>query len=195
MLLLGLISPGPDFFMVIKQSLTYSRKTGIYTAIGLGAGVATHITYCLTGIALLISKSILLFNIIKILGALYLFYIGFQIFFSKPEKITINHCNKKEDISALQAFKIGFLTNVLNPKATLFFMSVFTVFIPETTPQVILLVISIIMISMTILWFVCVAIFFTQPKIQTAFNKFQKYFNRIFGGILMALGVKIAISE
>ena len=60
MLLLGLISPGPDFFMVIKQSLTYSRKTGIYTAIGLGAGVATHITYCLTGIALLISKSILL---------------------------------------------------------------------------------------------------------------------------------------
>jgi len=195
MLLLALVIPGPDFFMVVRQSLQYSRKTGIYTAIGLGLGIAVHITYCLAGIALIISKSILLFNVIKIVGAMYLFYIGFQVFLSKGDDIEVKNLEKKKDISKLTALKVGFLTNVLNPKATLFFMSMFTVFIPETTPNIVLATISIVMILMTILWFICVAIFFTQPKVQHTFNKFQKIFNKVFGGLLMALGVKIAISE
>ncbi|HIQ57502.1 TPA: LysE family transporter [Candidatus Gracilibacteria bacterium] len=195
MLLLALVIPGPDFFMVVRQSLQYSRKTGIYTAIGLGLGIAVHITYCLAGIALIISKSILLFNIIKITGAIYLFYIGFQVFLSKADDIEIKNFEKKQDISSLMALKVGFLTNVLNPKATLFFMSMFTVFIPEVTPNIILAIISIVMILMTIIWFICVSLFFTQPKVQIVFNKFQKIFNKIFGGLLMALGVKIAVYE
>ncbi|HID92239.1 TPA: LysE family translocator [Candidatus Peregrinibacteria bacterium] len=195
MLLLALVIPGPDFFMVVRQSLQYSRKTGIYTAIGLGLGIAVHITYCLAGIALIISKSILLFNIIKIIGAIYLFYIGFQVFLSKADDIEIKNFEKKQDISSLMALKVGFLTNVLNPKATLFFMSMFTVFIPEVTPNIILAIISIVMILMTIIWFICVSLFFTQPKVQIVFNKFQKIFNKIFGGLLMALGVKIAVYE
>ena len=181
--------------MVVRQSLQYSRKTGIYTAIGLGLGIAVHITYCLAGIALIISKSILLFNIIKITGAIYLFYIGFQVFLSKADDIEIKNFEKKQDISSLMALKVGFLTNVLNPKATLFFMSMFTVFIPEVTPNIILAIISIVMILMTIIWFICVSLFFTQPKVQIVFNKFQKIFNKIFGGLLMALGVKIAVYE
>ncbi len=191
----ALILPGADFFMVIKQSLQYSRKTGIYTAIGLGLGIAIHIIYCLAGIALIISKSILLFNFIKIIGAIYLFYIGFQIFTAKTSDIEISKVEKALDISIFSAIKTGFLTNVLNPKATLFFLSLFTVFIPANTPTLVLAVVSLEMILMTIIWFMCVSIFFTQPKVQTVFNKFQKIFNKIFGGLLMALGVKIAVSE
>jgi len=192
-LFLALLSPGPDFLMIIKNSLQYSRRTGIFTAIGLGGGIAVHISYCLAGFAVIVSQSILVFNILKFLGAAYLIYIGFQAFFAQLSDINIENEKHKKDISVMQALKIGFLTNVLNPKATLFFMSLFSLFIPVDTPNVILVILSILMISMTIIWFILVAIFFTQPKVQKTFNKFQSDFNKLFGGLLIALGVKIAV--
>lgn len=76
--LLGVISPGPDFIICARNSLTYSRKTGIWTAVGFGLGISVHILYCLAGLALIISQSILLFNFIKYLGASYLVYIGIK---------------------------------------------------------------------------------------------------------------------
>ena len=198
-LFLALLSPGPDFLLTIKNSMQYSRRTGIFTAIGLGGGIAVHISYCLAGLAIIISQQIILFNILKFLGAGYLMYIGFQSFFSKSNQIDISEISEKEkvknDISPFQALKIGFLGNVLNPKATLFFMSLFTLVISPETPNFILGILSIIMISMTMLWFSLVAIFFTQPKVQKTFNKFQKFFNKFFGSLLIALGVKIALSE
>jgi len=76
--LLAVMSPGPDFVMIMRNSLLYSRKTGIYSAIGLGAGIAVHVTYSLIGIGFIISKSVLLFSIIKLLGAGYLVYVGYK---------------------------------------------------------------------------------------------------------------------
>ena|SRR5258708_39313724 len=75
---LALLSPGPDFILITRNSLLYSRRTGIFSAIGLGLGIIVHITYSLIGIGLIISKSILLFSFMKYLGAGYLFYIGYK---------------------------------------------------------------------------------------------------------------------
>ena len=97
--LLAVISPGPDFIMACRNSLTYSRKTGIYTAVGFGIGIAVHIFYSLAGLALIISKSILLFNTIKFLGAGYLIYIGLKSVLSKSSKIELGEHDKKEDIT------------------------------------------------------------------------------------------------
>lgn len=192
-LFLALLSPGPDFLMVIKNSLQYSRRTGVFTAIGLGGGIAVHVSYCIAGIAVIISQSIFVFTILKLLGALYLIYIGFQAFLAKSSDIEIKQQEHKKDISRIEALKIGFLTNILNPKATLFFMSLFAMFIPSETPNSVLFVLALLMIFMTIVWFVLVAIFFTQPKVQKSFNTFQSAFNKIFGGLLIALGVKITV--
>ena len=71
----AVISPGPDFAMVLKQSITYGKKSSIYTSIGIGLGIGVHVIYTLLGIGLIISKSIILFTIIKFLGAGYLIYI------------------------------------------------------------------------------------------------------------------------
>src|SRR5579884_29193 len=117
--LLAVVSPGPDFMMVTRNSLIYSRKTGIYSAVGLGLGILVHVTYSLVGIGLLIAKSILLFNTIKFLGAAYLIYIGYKSLTSKSSDLEMVDQNRKNDISRLQAVRIGFLTNVTNPKATL----------------------------------------------------------------------------
>lgn len=193
--LLAVISPGPDFIVCVRNSLTYSRRTGIYTALGFGGGIAVHIFYCLAGLALVISKSIIIFNVIKLLGAAYLIYIGYKSIFSHSSKIEIKEEHKKTDISRFQAVKIGFLTNVLNPKATLLFLSLFTMVISPTTPAIILGILSLIMIINTILWFTLVSIFLTQNKIRSVFEKSQNIFNKTLGGLLIALGVKVALTE
>ena len=190
--LLAVISPGPDFFMAIKNSLTYSRKTGIYTAIGFGLGIAVHIFYSLAGLALLISKSIVVFNIIKYLGIAYLLYLGFKSLISSSSDIKIENQIHIKDISPLKAISQGFLTNVLNPKATLFFLSLFTLVISPETANTTLFIISFILIFNTALWFSLVAIFLTQKHMRVIYNRYQKYFNKLFGGVLIALGLKIA---
>ena len=193
--LLAVISPGPDFIMACKNSLTYSRRIGIWTAVGFGGGIAVHIFYSLAGLALIISKSILLFNVIKFLGAGYLIYIGLKSILSKSSKIELNKYHKKEDITRFSAIRIGFLTNVLNPKATLFFLSLFTLVISPKTPLSVISIMSVIMIINTMLWFSLVAIFLTQKRIRPIFEKFQNVFNKTLGGLLIALGIKVALTK
>lgn len=193
--LLALISPGPDFIMCVRNSLTYSRRTGIFTAVGFGGGIAVHIIYCLAGLALIISKSIVIFSVIKFLGAGYLIYIGVKSVLSKSSALEIGEQHKKQDISALAAVKIGFLTNVLNPKATLFFLSLFTLVISPNTPFPVMLFMGAIMVVQTILWFSLVATLLSHKKVRAVFEKFQGAFNKTLGGLLIALGVKVALSQ
>ena len=193
--LLAVISPGPDFIVACKNTLTYSRKTGLWTAVGFGAGIAVHVFYCLMGLALLISKSIILFNFIKLIGAFYLIYIGYKSFTSKDSTINIGSTDKKTDITPFQAIRIGFLTNVLNPKATLFFLSLFTLIISPNTPKIILMIISLIMITNTILWFSFVAICLSQKRVRDTFEKYQGVFNKTLGGLLIMLGIKVAVTK
>lgn len=193
--LLAVMSPGPDFFMALKNSITYSRKTGIYTAIGFGLGIAVHIFYSLAGLALIISQSIIIFNTIKYIGVLYLIYIGIQSFRSKRSTITIKKNAPKEDIASYQAIRMGFLTNVLNPKATLFFLSLFTLVVSPDTHTTTLIIISLIMIFDTMLWFSLVAIFITHTRVRQAYSRYQKAIEKVFGGILIIIGLKIALSK
>lgn len=193
--LLAVVSPGPDFIIAVENSLTYSRRTGIWTAVGFGIGITVHILYCLAGLAVIISQSIIVFSIIKLFGAGYLIYLGVRAVLSKSTSIEIGSQQHKSDIPPLEAIKIGFLTNVLNPKATLFFLSLFTLIISSTTPKIVLIILSTIMVANTILWFSLVAIFFTQTKAVSIFNKYQGIFNKALGSILIGLGVKIALTQ
>src|SRR3990167_8795475 len=84
--MLAVMSPGPDFVMISRNSLVYSRKVGVYSAIGLGLGILVHVTYSLIGIGLIISKSILLFSILKFIGAAYLIYVGYKCLRAKPHQ-------------------------------------------------------------------------------------------------------------
>ena len=193
--LLAAISPGPDFVMAVRNSLNYSRRTGIFTGIGIGLGLAVHIIYCAAGIGYIISKSIIIFSIIKYLGAGYLIYIGICSILAKKSKLEINEERKAEDITRLQAVKIGFLTNVLNPKATMFFLGLFTFVIGPETPAYVVVIISLMMILTAITWFTIVAIFFTQKRIQDSFIRFEGVINKTFGALLIFLGIKIALLE
>ncbi len=191
-MLFALLSPGPDFAMILRQSVNYGRKTSIYTSFGLGLGVSVHITYSILGIGFIISKSIVLFNIIKFLGAFYLIYIGYKSLKSQGFELKDEKLTDIETMSDKKSFLIGFLCNLLNPKAALFFVSLFTVVVDTHTPLYIQTIYGLFAIFMTISWFTSLSFILSQNKVRRFFNKFGKYFDRFIGGILIFLGLKIA---
>jgi threonine/homoserine/homoserine lactone efflux protein len=191
--LLAVISPGPDFVMALKNSLTYSRKTGIYTAIGFGLGIGVHILYSFAGLAILISQSEGLFNMIKYMGAAYLFYIGIKSILEKSNKISIESTKNMQDISPYKAISMGFLTNVLNPKASLFFLSLFTYILQSHPNSGTLIIISALLMINTTIWFSLVAIFFNISYIQKLYFQYQIYISKGLGVLLIGLALLIII--
>ncbi len=194
---LAVMSPGPDFAMVLRNSLLYSRRTGVLAAAGLAGGILLHVAYSLLGIGFLISQSVVLFNMIKILGAGYLIYIGVKSLLSKKEYVhrtkhsSLGDTNQKE-LSDAAALRLGFLTNALNPKATLFFLALFTQVIDPGTPIGIKIIYGAEMSIATFLWFSIVALIMTHRRVNLAFAGIKHYLERIFGAILIALGLKVA---
>lgn len=193
--LLAVMIPGPDFVMISRNSLVYSRKVGVYSAIGLGLGILVHVTYSLVGIGLIISKSILLFSLLKFVGAGYLVYIGYKCLRAKPHKEQAIEGEKKNDIGNFAAIRMGFLTNVLNPKATLFFFALFTQVINPHTPKIVQVVYGLEMSLMTFAWFALVAALLSHNTVKARLASVQYKLERTFGIILIALGVKVALSS
>ena len=192
--LLAAISPGPDFVMIVRNSLCYSRRSGIYTTFGIGLALGVHLLYCAAGIGYLISTSLILFSIIKILGAGYLIYMGVGSILAKKSSLELAEVKNDVDLTRFQAFRMGFLTNILNPKATLFLLSLFTLVIGNSTPLYIIVTISAIIIGTAIAWFTIVSIFLSQERVRNAFLKYEKGINRMLGGFLIILGIKIAFT-
>ena len=192
---MALASPGPDFVIAVRNSILYSRKIGIITAIGFALGVSVHMTYTLLGLAVLISQSVILFNLIKYAGAAYLFYIGFHALKSHGFEETTSQRAQQKTMNPLKALWNGFLTNALNPKATLFFMAVFSQFINPETPFSIQIIYALTCVVMTGIWFSLVAMVLTHPKIKAKFLQLTKWIDRVCGGLLIALGIKLALSK
>ncbi|MEX0649801.1 MAG: LysE family transporter [Candidatus Andersenbacteria bacterium] len=193
--LLAVMSPGPDFFLISRNSLVYSRKAGIYSALGLALGISVHIAYSLLGIGLIISKSVVLFSLIKFLGAGYLIYIGYKSLYAQSPAVHAADEEKKEDLPISQAIRVGFLTNILNPKVTLFFLALFTQVINPQTPLPVQLLYGLEMAFMTFAWFAGVATLLSHSIVRSRFAFIQQYAEKFFGAILIVLGIKVAISS
>ncbi|WP_416376620.1 LysE family translocator, partial [Marinobacter nauticus] len=131
--LLAVASPGPDFAIVLRQALTQSRRNALLSAAGIGIGILLHVGYSLLGIGFIIQQSVMLFTVLKVVGALYLLWIAWHCLRAKPGGIHVQ-ANGGHAQSGWAAFRLGFLTNALNPKATLFFVSLFSVIINPGTP-------------------------------------------------------------
>lgn len=194
--LLAVASPGPDFAIVVRESVGFGRRAGMFTALGVGAGIFVHVAYSLLGIGLIVSQSIVLFNALKWLAAAYLLYIGIRALRAKPADPASAELNLAEGArSPRAAFVTGFVTNGLNPKATLFFLSLFTVVIDPHTPLLVQAGYGVYLALATALWFCLVALLFSQQRVRTGFARLGHWFDRLMGGVLIALGIKLAFSE
>ncbi len=192
----ALASPGPDFVMAVRNSVLHSRKAGIFTAIGFGLGVVVHVTYCLAGLALVIAQSVVAFNILKWIGAAYLFYVGIKALrsqgFDAPDIID---GQGPPSMTPVEALRSGFITNLFNPKATMFFLALFTQFIDPHIGLMGKMVYGATCIVMTMLWFSIVVTVLTTPKVRAVFLRASKWVDRVCGVMFMALGLKLALAK
>ncbi len=194
--LLAVASPGPDFAIIVRQSITYGRRTALWTSLGIGCGILIHIGYSLLGIGLIVSQSIALFSVMKIIGALYLIYLGTKAIRAKPmnsAEIYTRH-NQKNLPTTLQALRTGFFTNGLNPKATLFFLSLFTVVIDPATPLTIQAGYGLYMAVATGVWFSGLSLLFGHSAVRRRFLQIGHWFDRLTGVVLIGLGLKLALT-
>lgn len=191
------VSPGPDFIMELKNSLSYGRRSGVMTAIGFGLGIIVHVTYTLVGLAVLISHSIVLFSIIKYIGTAYLFYIGYKSLRSSGWKDCITTDGKKiyERKSDFSSIRDGFITNLFNPKATLFFLALFTQFLTQDMKILQKLILGGTCSVMVTAWFTIVATFMTLPTVRAYFARISRKFDLVCGTLLIVLGIKLATSS
>lgn len=200
--LITAITPGVDFIVVMRNSLVFGRKSGVYTAIGIGLAIWVHVAYTVAGLAVLIEQSTFLFSVIKYLGALYLIYIGISALRASFALSPATDATSDESISELndleqsplQALKQGFITNVFNPKASIFFLSIFTQIADATAPTWMQLTCGGIISVTVTLWFCSVASFFTRPVLLAKFNRIKHLIERASGILLLGLGIKIALA-
>lgn len=191
--LLAVASPGPDFAVMLRQALCQNRQNALMTASGIGAGILVHVCYSLLGIGLLIQQSVMLFSVLKVMGALYLTWLAIQCLKARAGGIHVDTGPGTRQ-SAMAALRLGFLTNVLNPKATLFFVSLFSVVISPGTPVMLQAGYGLYMAIATGAWFALVAVFFTHPRVRKTFNRFGHLLDRLMGGVLLALAGQLVFS-
>lgn len=194
--LLAVASPGPDFAVVVRESVAQGRRAGSWTALGVGCGIFVHVAYSLLGIGLIVSQSIVLFNLFKWLAAAYLVYLGWRALRARPMSLeAIDGTNAPVARSAWRAFVIGFVTYGLNPKATLFFLSLFTVVISPDTPLLVQAGYGLYLAGATALWFLLVAWLFSRGRVRAGFARMGHWFDRLTGAVLIGLGARLALSE
>ena len=186
-------TPGPLFVLIVRNSLVYSRKSGIWTAVGIAIGNTIHITYSVTGLALIISASPVAFNIIKFLGVGYLAYLGIKTFLIKAEAQKADSTSEiHKDISPFQAAKIGFLTNILSPKASLFFASIFATVMASGSPFWVVIFLWVAMPLNSFIMASVLSAFFTQKKVRSVYGNYQHIVNKLLGAALLIFAIIVA---
>lgn len=194
--LLAVASPGPDFAIVVKQSLAHGRRTAVWTSLGIGTGILLHITYSLLGVGLLIVSSVFWFTIVKYIGAAYLAWIGIQALRAKPREGNVAHVTDAHPVPRPHgAFATGFLTNALgNPKAALFFIALFTVVIDPHTPRLIQAGYGLWMAVATAGWFTFVSFAFTQERVRSTFLRNGHWIDRVLGLVFLGFAASLVIA-
>lgn len=191
---LAVASPGPDFALVLKQSLTHGRRTALWSSLGIGCGISVHIVYCLLGLGFFLKSSPTALPVVKYLGASYLLYVGVQALRSKARTGDIDLSADDSAPTNRAAWTTGFLVNVLNPKAALFFISLFPLAVSVTTPKIIQAGYGLWMTLATMAWFCFVSLVFTKPDVRRKFLRFGHWIDRALGVVFLGLALSLAFA-
>jgi len=189
------LSPGPDMIYTAARSLSQGTKGGIFSALGVFCGCLFHITAATFGLSKIIEESVLLFSIIKYAGAAYLVYLGIKALFNKKQKVEINNL---PSLSNKKIFTQGMLTNILNPKVAIFFLSFLPQFIDPHSPyikqQIAFLGLWFDLQGTLVLLLVAALVGAFRDLLQKN-TRFWNWQEKITGLILLGLGVKMLFTK
>jgi len=195
--LLAAASPGPDFILVSQQTLNHGKKAGLMCSIGIALGLSIHIVYSALGLAAIIANSSTTLWVIKVLGGSYLLYLGYQGIRAKAYTDATQQIKSKTPIkrSSFKNIGVGFLCNALNPKAPIYFVALFTVVLSPDLPLLHLVIYGLWMMAIQLAWFSSVVLLLSRPKINDKFQRLGHWIDRILGGAMILIGLKILTSK
>ena len=184
----GAISPGPSLALVIRNSTKFSRIAGLMTAIGHGLGMGIYAVVAVTGLVIVITTNVYLFQLIQILGICFLLYFGIQFILQKSNEIIIDD-NQKNINSFIQGFSIS----ILNPKILIWFAAIFSQFVSVngtfTSNSILVLTASII----DCIWYIIVALVVTSYGLNNFFQKRVDIIQKVSGITLVLIGIVLII--
>ncbi|MAM59266.1 MAG: MFS transporter [Salinicola sp.] len=191
--LLAAASPGPDFVLVTQQTLNHGKRIGLLCSLGIALGLSIHIVYSAFGLAAVIANSAEALWAIKLLGGAYLLYLGIKGLRSRPASLEPGTDNAETlpPRSALRTVGTGFLCNALNPKAPIYFVSLFTIVLSPDMPLYQIAIYGAWIMLIQLGWFSAVALLLSTPPIHRAFKRFSHWIDRVLGLAMVALGIKV----
>lgn len=192
---LAAASPGPDFVLVSQQTLSHGKRTGLLCSLGIALGLSIHIIYSSLGLAAVIANSTTLLWIIKILGGAYLIWLGINGLRAKAVTADEEQIAVTQQRSALRTVGMGFLCNALNPKAPVYFISLFTLVLSADMPAWQLAIYGAWMMVIQLSWFSSVVMMLSNPVVNRRFKAISHWIDRVLGGAMVLLGLKVLISR
>lgn len=184
---IALISPGPDFAVVTRLAIVSGRRAGLWAAAGVAAAIGVYVLVCALGLSLMLAALPGLSRLLAVVGALYLGWLGIQCLRSRgqmPEAQTTQ--------AGGRAFVTGFLTNLLNPKAMLYFGSILSQVLAPELSRADTLLIWTLLVAESLLWFALVALLFSTRPVLEWLRSRMLWFERAIGVALLALAGKLA---
>jgi threonine/homoserine/homoserine lactone efflux protein len=190
-----IIAPGPDMLYVITRGVTQGRRAGMLSAVGVICGILVHTTAAAFGLTLILHTSAFAFSLIKYLGAIYLIALGVKAW---RDKSTFRLQSSRVSVSFHKVFWQGVLSNVLNPKVAIFFLAFLPQFVDKASNQ---MTFQMVILGLT---FACFGLCFllmigyssgTIGSWLTGRPRYAQFLQRFAGGILIGLGVRLALTE
>lgn len=197
--MIALVSPGPDFFFVSQTAASRSRKDAMMGVVGITLGVAVWAAVALMGLHLILQKMAWLHQIITVGGGLYLCWMGWQLLKSARAKKLAGDTDEVETTVDLPArgrtFMRGLLTNLSNPKAVIYFGSVFSLFVGDNVSGGERGGLFIMIVAETFVWFSVVAMVFALPTMRRGYQRLAKWIDGVAGVVFAGFGIALIVNR
>ena len=194
--IIALMSPGPDFFFVSQTAVSRSRKEAMMGVLGITGGVMVWAGVALLGLHLIIEKMAWLHTLIMVGGGLYLCWMGYQMLRGALKKNDIVTAEPQVELARSgRSFLKVLLTNLANPKAIIYFGSVFSLFVGDNIGAGARWGIFLLIVLETLAWFTIVASLFALPKMRRGYQRMAKWIDGIAGTLFAGFGIHLIISR
>ena len=191
--MLALISPGPNVLVVTQTAISRSRRAGVVTAFGVGTGTVVWSCAALVGVSVVFEKLTWLYGGLRFVGGVYLLYLGAKLWRTADRPLdaaVLTHSTVRTD---WQAYRLGLLTNLTNPKAGIFFGGIFAALLTPALPLWVKLAAAGIVVANSLGWHLALARFFSTPHAQQVYQRIKRWADRAAGAALAALGLRLMI--
>jgi threonine/homoserine/homoserine lactone efflux protein len=196
--LIVVVSPGPDFLVTVQQASSRSRRHGIVTGLGVCSGLVIWSAGSMVGLSVLFARLSWLYDIVRYAGAAYLVYLGVRTLWSTRRDGDGMRVAPQPPVRTgglWPAWRIGFLTDLGNPKAAAFFSSLFGALLPDGTGPAVRVAVVAGIVGLATAWYVAVAVLFGLGPVATLYRRARRWIERVMATLLIALGGRLALDR